>query len=152
MEYVRRVDSHPQSRNSTSEGIGISITKFHKCLYNDKPILYVIQLLEKEHNGRCPRFYLAPSLLLQHLKIQLQMSFSLPSAAALQEEIEKLQSIVQELSFKEPYLGRLSYRFAGVYLLRGYKQFVGDRQLHVSVSVPSEEFNQRRFATNFNLR
>ena len=152
IEYIRSVDSHPQSNNSTPEGIGISITKFHKCLYNDKPIRNVIQLLEKEHDGRCPRLYLAPCLLLQHLKIQLRMSFSPPSTAALQEEIEELQSIVQKLSFKEPYLGRLSYRFAGVYLLRGYKQFIGDQQLHVSVSVPSEEFNQRRFATNFNLR
>ena len=152
MEFIRKADFLPRSRNDTLEGIGISVTKFHKCLHNDKPILNVIQFLESEHNGRCPRFYLAPCLLSQHMKIQLQMSSLLLNTETLQQELDKLQSIVQKLSFKEPYLGRLSYRFASVYLLRGYEQFARDQQLSVSVSVPSEKFNQRRFATNFNLR
>lgn len=149
--YVRRADSSRQSTNNP-DGIGISVTKFHKCLYNDKPIQYVIYLLENEYNGRCPRFYIAPSLLIQHLKIQLQITSLLSNANALQEEINKLYIIVESLSYKEPYLGRLSYRFAGVYLLKGYDRFVHDQQLTALVPIPFDEFNQRRFAKNFNLR
>ena len=61
-------------------------------------------LLENENNGRCPMFYLAPSLLAQHMKIQLQISSLLINATDLQQEIEKLHSIVVRLSHKEPYL------------------------------------------------
>ena len=128
------------------------MTKLHKCLHNDKPILNIIHFLENENNGRCPRFYLAPELLLQHMKMQLQMSSHVINAPALQEEISKLHSIVEKLSHKEPYLGRLSCRFAGVYLLKGYRRFVRDEQLPVRVPIPLDEFDQRRFATNFNLR
>ena len=150
-DYIRKADSLRQSPYTT-EGIGISVTKLHKCLHNDKPILNIIHFLENENNGRCPRFYLAPELLLQHMKMQLQMSSLVTNAPALQEEIGKLHSIVQKLSHKEPYLGRLSYRFAGVYLLKGYGRFVSDEQLPVRVPIPLDEFDQRRFATNFNLR
>ena len=86
------------------------------------------------------------------MKMQLQMSSLVINAPALQEEISKLHSIVENLFHKEPYLGRLSYRFAGVYLLKGYRQFVLDKQLPVRVPIPLDEFDQRRFATNFNLR
>ena len=150
-DYIRKADSLRQSPDTT-EGIGISVTKHHKCLHNDKPILNIIHFLENENNGRCPRFYLAPELLLQHMKMQLQMSSLIINAAALQEEIGKLHTIVEKLSLKEPYLGRLSYRFAGVYLLKGYRRFVCDEQLPVRVPIPLDEFDQRRFATNFNLR
>ena len=150
-DYIRKADSLRRSADTT-EGIGISVTKFHKCLHNDKPILNVIQFLKTENNGRCPRFYLAPTLLLHHIKIQLQMSSLVLNTPALQHEIGKLHSIVEKLSNKEPYLGRLSYRFAGVYLLKGYGRFVRDEQLPVLVPVALDEFDQRRFATNFNLR
>lgn len=149
--YIRRADSLRQSTN-TVDGIGISVTKFHKCLHNDKPIQNVIQFLEMENNGRCPRFYLAPSLLTQHLKIQLEISSLLSNVNALQLEINKLHIIVESLSYKEPYLGRLSYKFAGVYLLKGYDRFVRDQKLTVLVPIPFHVFNQRRFAKNFNLR
>ena len=86
------------------------------------------------------------------MKMQLQMSSLVINAPALQEEISKLHSIVEKLSHKEPYLGRLLYRFAGVYLLRGYRRFVRDEQLPVRVPIPLDEFDQRRFATSFNLR
>ena len=151
MNYIRKADSLGQSFD-TPEGIGISVTRFHKCLHNDKPILNVIQLLEKENSGRCPRFYLAPRLLAQHMKIQLQMGTLLKNTITLQQEIVERHSIVGKLSHKEPYLGRLSYRFAGVYLLKGYELFVRDQQLPVLVPVPLDAFDQRRFATNFNLR
>lgn len=147
--YVRRANSLRQSTNTLDE-IGISVTKFHKCLHNDKPIQNLIQFLEMENNGRCPRFYLAPNLLIQHLKIQLEFSSLLSNENALQEEINKLHIIVESLSYKEPYLGRLSYRFAGVYLLKGYDRFVRDQQLTVLVPIPFDEFNQRRSAKNFN--
>lgn len=152
MEYIREADSLPRSSNKTLEGIGISVTKFHKCLLHDKPILNVIQILESEHNGRCPRFYLAPCLMLQHMKIQLKLNSLLHNTTALQQKLDKLQSIVQRLSPTEPYPGRLSYRFAGVYLLRGYERFIRDQQISVSIIIPSETFNQKRFATNFNLK
>lgn len=150
-DYIRKADSLRQS-SYTTEGIGISVTKLHKCLHNDKPILNIIHFLESENDGRCPRFYLAPELLLQHMKMQLQMGSLVTNAAAFQEEIGKLHSIVEKLSHKEPYLGRLSYRFAGVYLLKGYRRFIVDEQLPVRVPIPLDEFDQRRFATNFNLR
>ena len=151
-DYIRRVDSLSRQFSDTTEGIGISVTKLHKCLHNDKPILNIIQFLENENNGRCPRFYLAPKLLVQHMRMQLQMNSLVINTPSLQEEIGKLHSIVEKLSQKEPYLGRLSYRFAGVYLLKGYRRFVCEEGLPVLVPSQLDEFDQRRFATNFNLR
>ncbi|XP_068676094.1 cyclic GMP-AMP synthase-like receptor 2 [Montipora foliosa] len=151
-DHLRKAIFFRKTSSDTAEGIGISVTKFHRCLQNDAPILNVIELLENENNGRCPRFYIAPNLLAEHMTIQLQISSLLINTPALQQAIDKLQSIVGRLSYKEPYLGKLSYRFAGVYLLRGYEKFIRDQQLPVLVVIPWDEFNQRRFATNFNLR
>jgi len=37
--------------------------------------------------------------------------------------LETMEKIVEILSDKEPYLGSLSYKFTGVYLLHGYAKF-----------------------------
>ena len=42
--YIRKADSLRQSVD-TPGGIGISVTKFHKCLHNDRAILNVITSL-----------------------------------------------------------------------------------------------------------
>ena len=150
MEYIRKAEGLPEPESS--EGIGISVTKFHKNLVDDKPINAIIQMLEHEHNGRCPRFYLAPTLLCQHLKIQIELGSLLQMPNKFQMELDKLESIVQALSPKVPYPGRLSYKFTGVYLLKEYKQLIHDQQVSALICIPEETFNHKRFATNFDLK
>ena len=135
-------------------GFGISVTSYHKNKL-DEQLNFIITALERESkSGKSPRFYLDPFLIIKHMQIQL-VHMDQSNISSIPNMLEDLECIVESLSDKEPYLGRLSYKFAGVYLLHGYKKFKL-KGIQMSFSVPSKyplgSFNQGMFAGNFNLR
>lgn len=141
-------------RNLNESGfIGISVTSYHKDFELDDPLHYVISTLEessKEH--KCPRFYLDPVFLAQHLKIQVRLKTM--DKTPDQSDFDILKNLCVCLSDREPYMGRLSYRFSAILLLQGYRQML-ERYSIVFTGMDSESinsFNHRAFATNFDLR
>ena len=153
-EKARQIINEIEFGKYKPNGFGISVTSYHKNKL-DEQLNFVITALERESKyGKSPRFYLDPFLVIKHLQIQLD-HMDQNNISSIQKLLEDLECIVESLSNKEPYLGRLSYKFSGVYLLHGYKNF----KLHgvqISLSVPSKyplgSFNQGMFAGNFNLR
>ncbi|CAG2253502.1 unnamed protein product [Mytilus edulis] len=71
----------------------------------------------------------------------------------------EMEDIIKQLSARVPYIGKLSYKFAAVYLIHGYrKQFkeLGHVGMNIRLTIPDninlDSFNQRMFAKNFDLR
>ena len=138
-----------------SNGFGISITSYHKDKL-DQQLNFIVSTLERESkNGKSPRFYVDPFLLIKHMRIQLD-HMDRVNADMIPNHLIGLESIVEKLSLKEPYLGKLSYKFAGIYLLHGYKNFPLSDSLEINLTVPKKyglgSLNQRMFAGNFDLR
>nr|XP_022338643.1 uncharacterized protein LOC111134116 [Crassostrea virginica] len=133
--------------------IGLSITSFHKRYELDEALHHVISTLEsKSKERKCPRFYMDPLFFAQHLKIQCRLK--LRDAFPVQSDLDELESLSAHLSEREPYLGRLSYRYSAILLLQGYQSLLQRLELKFS-SMDKEDvetFNQRLYATNFDLR
>ncbi|CAC5359887.1 unnamed protein product [Mytilus coruscus] len=141
--------------------IGVSITKYHKEYELDTPIHFVICELEKRYNGTCPRFYIDPYLMIKHLQFQIKLktnsefrnSETLPT---LQKQLLEMEDITKQLSERVPYIGKLSYKFAAVYLIHGYRKQFKELGTNLSLTIPEninlDSFNQRMFAKNFDLR
>ena len=133
--------------------IGISVTKLHQQLLpDDQPIHFMIKILETENAGRCPRFYIDPELFLCHLNIQKDLSDLKCHPVELKARLDHITGTVNNLSIYEPYLGKLSYRFAGTCLLKAYRLVIFNMGIDIHVEVPNENFDQRKMATNFDLR
>ena len=138
-------------------GFGISITSYHKGKL-DQQLNFIITELEKESkNGKSPRFYVDPFLLIKHIRIQLDQQNSV-NTERLQSHLVDLKNIVERLSHKEPYLGKLSYKFTGTYLLHGYKHFPittnGGLEINFTLSekFSLENLRKKIQAGNFDLR
>lgn len=152
---IQRLDLH---KCKPSE-IGISITKYHKSYELDSPIHFVIHELEKRYDS-CPRFYIDPLLMINHLKVQLELrklgNMSRSESSRLQQYMKEMEILITQLSDRHPYIGKLSYRFAAVYLMHGYRKQFNELGMTVSLSIPDtfglDSFNQRKSATNFDLR
>ena len=93
-----------------------------------------------------------PLFFAQHLKIQCRLK--LRDAFPVQSDLDELEALSAHLSEREPYLGRLSYRYSAILLLQGYQGLLQRLGLQFS-SMDKEDvetFNQRLYATNFDLR
>lgn len=142
-------------------GIGVSVTKLHKMYELDFPLRYVIQELEKRHDENCPRFYIDPYLMIKHLMFQSQFKknngiMKSESMPIFQNYISEMEDITNQLSNRVPYIGKLSYKYSGVFLLYGYLSMSQERNFGLHFTVPGQilkdSFNQRLYANNFDLR
>ena len=96
--------------------------------------------------------------MIKHLQVQLKIRkyCNIDNRFTLKCCAEELENIVRKLSEREPYIGKLSYKFAAVYLLHGYKQQFEKLNIKLHLTIPDriglDSFNQRMFAKNFDLR
>ena len=121
----------------TGYEIGVSVTRHHKDLLlpMDTPLLKVMSSLTEMY-GKCPRFYVHPSLLLKHYQILHHIKFVLSkkpqdevSYSLLVDLLDSLLSIALRLPITGPYYGKLSYRFTAMHLLTGYIGLLKDNNL-----------------------
>lgn len=138
-------------------GFGISITSYHKDQLDPQLNFIITELGKESKNGKSPRFYVDPFLLIKHIRIQLDQRNNV-NTERLQNHLTDLKDMVEKLSHQEPYLGKLSYRFTGTYLLHGYKQFplITSDGLEINITLPEqfslENFRKKLPAGNFDLR
>lgn len=165
--YIMKKYSHVASVVNSSEfyqfrlgEIGVSITKYHKEYELDTPIHFVIFELEKRY-GSCPRFYIDPYLMIKHLQIQIKLKENCEflhseTLSTFQKYMLEMEDIIKQLSARVPYIGKLSYKFAAVFLIHGYRKQFKELGMNIHLTIPEninlDSFNQRMFAKNFDLR
>ena len=140
----------PPDDKRNPSGFGISITSYHKQFKLDGPLNYIIQTLEgKSKNGKCPLFYMDPLLLSYHLQIQT-------GSRGIKLLLTTMEDVTRSLPDQVPYKGKLSYKFAAVYLLHGYQDSFKQENVQWKLTIPQEYnldyFSEGMLPTNFEMR
>ena len=121
----------------TGYEIGVSVTRHHKDLLlpMDTPLLQVMSTLTEMY-GSCPRFYVHPSLLLQHYQVVHHIKYHQnkdsggETHSILLNLLDSLLRIALKLPSTGPYYGKLSYRFTAMHLLTGYVVLLKECDIH----------------------